>query len=82
MSKFLIVAGLVLVVYWWLSGRLKRGRDAGTKAPGAPAAPTAMVRCAHCGVHLPGNEALFDDRRLPYCGEPHRVAGPKPGAPL
>jgi len=36
-----------------------------------------MVECAHCGLHLPQGEAVFDGA-TPYCGEPHRLAGPRP----
>jgi uncharacterized protein len=36
-----------------------------------------MVACAHCGVHLPVNEAVKDGE-LHFCGEPHRLLGPRP----
>jgi uncharacterized protein len=32
-----------------------------------------MVRCAHCGLHVPANEAIAAAGRW-YCGEAHRVA--------
>ncbi len=32
-----------------------------------------MVACAHCGVHLPRDEAL-PGRGGVFCGEPHRTA--------
>ncbi len=35
-----------------------------------------MVRCAHCGVHLPQSEALSTGA-LHYCTPEHRAAGPK-----
>lgn len=34
-----------------------------------------MVRCAHCGVHLPQSEAYFDGKHT-YCSEGHMKAGP------
>ncbi|MCM0608941.1 MAG: hypothetical protein KA711_08075 [Ideonella sp. WA131b] len=40
-------------------------------------APQAMVTCAHCGVHVPQADALFDAAGHPYCGEGHRQAGPR-----
>lgn len=43
--------------------------------PAAPALPLEMVRCAHCGVHLPSSEAIQADGR-PYCSPAHRDAGP------
>ena len=35
-----------------------------------------MVRCAHCGVHLPQSEAYFDGAHT-YCSEGHLKSGPK-----
>jgi uncharacterized protein len=35
-----------------------------------------MVRCAHCGIHLPQSEAYFDGRHT-YCSEGHMRKGPK-----
>jgi uncharacterized protein len=34
-----------------------------------------MVRCAHCGIHLPADEALSAGA-LHYCGPEHRLRGP------
>jgi len=34
----------------------------------------AMVRCAHCGVHLPRSEALLLDGQL-WCSEEHARLG-------
>jgi len=56
-----------------------RGADA-TAAPGPRHArpnatlPPDMVRCAHCGVHLPRPEALAEGA-LHYCSQEHRDAG-------
>jgi uncharacterized protein len=38
--------------------------------------PAAMVRCAHCGLHLPQTEAVPDDAGRSYCSTAHRAAGP------
>lgn len=34
-----------------------------------------MVKCAHCGIHIPADEALEQDGRY-YCSPEHRDAGP------
>jgi uncharacterized protein len=39
------------------SPRIKQGED--------------MVRCAHCGLHVPANEAIRSGDRA-YCSEEHR----------
>ncbi len=35
-----------------------------------------MVRCAHCGVHVPKNQAVGDSRQGYFCSQQHRLAGP------
>ncbi len=68
--KYLFWA-LVIVLVWWA---WRRTRHAGTRPP-----PTAeprtqdMVTCAHCGVHLPHNEAVAGTRGQ-YCSPAHRSA--------
>lgn len=44
-------------------------------AASKPRAPQPMLRCAHCGVHLPSSDVLTSDG-LPYCSAAHRDAGP------
>jgi uncharacterized protein len=64
---------------WWLVQRLRgepSGRSSGPAQPPVPAAPATMVRCAHCGLHLPQTEAVLDDAGRSYCSTAHRAAGP------
>ncbi len=42
--------------------------------PNPLSVPSALCQCAHCGVHLPENEALFDGQ-TPYCCIEHKRAG-------
>jgi len=69
--KYLLLVAVVLVVWWLL-----RARPARPKPPDAPppADPQAMVRCRHCGLHLPRDEAVAGDDG-PYCSDAHRLAG-------
>jgi uncharacterized protein len=74
----LVVLGVALM--WWLAGR-RRGPEAVQRKadPRAPAGgPATMIACAHCGVHLPRPDALFDAGGRPFCSEAHRLAGPRP----
>ena len=70
--KYLFLLLVVLVVIW----ALKRGRAANpsapTKAAEAPK-PSEMVTCAHCGIHLPHEEAVTGLQGL-YCSTEHRAA--------
>ena len=67
MARLLTLIAL-FAIGWWLWRRFVRPpRD--TRPPAAPA-PQPMVRWAHCGVHVPQNEALAHDNRW-YCSRAH-----------
>ncbi|HKX41296.1 MAG TPA: PP0621 family protein [Burkholderiaceae bacterium] len=74
--KFLVVI-LVLVVLWLLlrgTARRARGDDAPRRSRPTSAPPAQpMLVCAHCGLHLPRDEAL-PGRGGVFCGEAHRAA--------
>ena len=86
MLKFLLLAALLL---WLLYSpgvrkllRGLRGGDAPAQTAQAerPRAadakrPVSMLPCAHCGVHLPGGDALLNEAGEPFCSEAHRRAG-------
>lgn len=79
MMKYLLVIAVVLLILGL--ARTKRRVDAKPARRAAAAdkpAPEAMVRCAHCGVHLPRREALAGAGSGLYCSEAHRLAGPVP----
>ncbi|OZI37164.1 hypothetical protein CAL29_01665 [Bordetella genomosp. 10] len=51
--------------------------NAGGDRPGRPAAvqqAEQMVRCAHCGIHLPRSEAVLSAGET-YCGQEHARLG-------
>lgn len=79
MGKFVFLALAVVVLLWWISAR-RPARPGADRATAKAPATEAMVRCAHCGVHLPRGEALFEGER-PFCSETHRRAGPQAGPP-
>lgn len=66
MARLLILIALCAAA-WWLWRSFTR-----PKKPSPPASPQAqpMVRCAHCGVHVPQSEALAHDNRW-YCSRAH-----------
>lgn len=69
MLRLLFIAGLVYLL-WRLAGRpgLPQ-RDAPPPSPGAE----AMVRCDHCGVHVPASRAILEGDHW-YCSPGHRDA--------
>jgi uncharacterized protein len=79
MKYLLLLLVVLLAVAWFSIGRRRRDGNppaGGGSARREPVAPT-MVACAHCGVHLPQPDALFDAAGRPFCSEAHRLAGPR-----
>lgn len=74
--KYLLLFFIFMVLLWqWRHARQPKVRQATRKsAPGNAA--LNMVQCAHCGVHLPANDALAGARgsRAVYCCVAHRQA--------
>ena len=77
MLKFLLVVIVVVVgLWWWARGRQRMGQPAQkASAPPPATGPQQMVACAHCGVHLPGADAVHHEGHA-YCSADHRDAGP------
>ena len=71
--KYVLLVVAVLVLLWLLRGARRRGAAAAPTADRADAEAQPMVACAHCGVHLPRDEAL-PGRGGVFCGEAHRAA--------
>lgn len=56
----------------WLWRRFTRARQT---PPDSQERPQPMVRCAHCGVHIPQANALTQDQNW-YCSQAHLEQGP------
>jgi len=66
MGKLLLFA-LVVAVLWWII------RGSGKPAAGSGSSQSVvedMVRCAHCGVHLPRSESYASNNEF-FCSEEH-----------
>lgn len=78
MGKFLLLVALGAIVYFLLRNYKRaisrQQGDEGAAAPAARAAGEDMVRCAHCGVHLPRSDSYLSDGKL-YCSDEHRRLG-------
>ncbi|HNU10481.1 MAG TPA: PP0621 family protein [Rubrivivax sp.] len=77
--KYLLIVLVVGIVLVAMSGRRRRETgDEGRSDRGARRGRAApMLACAHCGVHLPRDEALLDAAGRAYCSQAHRLAGPQ-----
>lgn len=69
--KYLLLLLLIGLVWWAFTQRRKS--SGGAAAASSSANPQDMARCAHCGIHLPADEAVRGEKGL-YCGTEHRSA--------
>jgi uncharacterized protein len=76
MIRLIMWVALIAAAVWFIRRLLnppaKRPRAAPRESVAAP-----MVRCAHCGVHLPQDHALGQGQQW-FCSEAHRLEGPTP----
>jgi uncharacterized protein len=76
--KYLLVLAVVFVAIWlWRKGRreeMRSQRPPPTRAKPPAEAPQAMLRCAHCGLHLPAADAVSGPDGTVYCSVAHRQA--------
>lgn len=68
-----LIAIVVLAVWVWRRFIAEPRRNRPRENAAAP-----MVRCAHCGVHVPKAQALSQDQRW-YCSQAHLEQGPHSG---
>lgn len=73
MVKLLLLALGIWVVYWIFKSYGRSLKQ--DEAPKSPAAED-MVRCAHCGVHLPRSESIVSQGEFFCCNE-HRQLNQK-----
>jgi uncharacterized protein len=80
MGRFLLLVVLIVVAVWLVRRalvRLKQGQQGGMPAAGGKTQGD-LVKCAHCGTHLPLAEARAVGDRV-YCSDEHARLGPGRG---
>ena len=70
LSRLLFFIVVIVVVYRLLKSYRKQ---LSSEEEIAPQEAEDMVRCAHCGVHLPKRESILTGNEY-YCSEAHRRA--------
>ena len=72
--RLLVIIAIVATAVW-----LWRRFSSRPKAqPPRRDAPAPMIRCAHCGVHVPRDLAINQDEHW-YCSQAHLGQGPASG---
>ena len=66
---------LLILLLLWVIWSLARKTLAALRPPPPPPAGQAqpMVRCLHCGVHVPEQEAIWREERT-FCSHEHHQA--------
>ena len=77
MNLFRLLALAAVIWIVWSLFRQRSRRAARPVSRPMPTQPVAMVRCAHCGLHIPRPEAVRDGERY-YCSAAHRALGTPP----
>ncbi len=70
--RLLLIVLVVLAVLWWMRGRRQKSAQPAKPAAAPPQLAQAIVPCAHCGIHLPRQEALPGLGVALYCSDAHR----------
>ncbi|TXT24183.1 MAG: hypothetical protein FD134_1697 [Gallionellaceae bacterium] len=73
MSRLLLLVVIAVAVYWLLKSYRRKIRKESEPEGNAPGQAEDMVRCAHCGVHLPKRESVAAEGKF-YCSDAHRRA--------
>jgi len=73
MSRLLVVVVIFIAIYLLLRHYRKQMPKKDVPGEDASKHRENMVRCAHCGVHLPKGESIMLDHKH-YCSEAHRRA--------
>jgi uncharacterized protein len=68
MSRLFILGIIVFLVVYLLKRQFQAPKQ---KLPKAPFNNEKMVKCAHCGVHVPISEAVSLDDQF-YCSAAHQ----------
>jgi uncharacterized protein len=64
--KYLVLLLIVLAGIWWIRQQRKPDQPSSLKS-----GTQVMVPCAHCGTHVPEDDAIRGARGL-YCSAAHR----------
>jgi len=84
MGRLLVLVVLAVVAIWLIrraivhASRVRDGQAQGGVPTPADKAQGDLVKCAHCGTHLPLAEARAVGDRL-YCSDEHARLGPARG---
>lgn len=75
MARLLILGLAVFAIVWLLRRAMAEPQDSRRGARSGARSDGELVRCSHCGLHLPRGDALERDGKR-FCSEEHARLGP------
>ncbi len=66
MSRLIFLFVIIAVAYWLLKSYLRQPPQ-----NASPETSEDMVKCSHCGVHLPKSESILSNGKF-FCSDAHR----------
>ncbi len=69
MVRLVLVVAIIALVFWLLRSYRKNLEGGGKRQSAGEI--ESMVRCAHCGMHLPRGESISAEGEF-YCSVEHR----------
>jgi uncharacterized protein len=76
--RYVLLVLIVVVAIWLIRRALVRAKPDDAPQAGKPPLQGDLVKCAHCGTHLPLAEARAVGDRV-YCSDEHARLGPGRG---
>jgi uncharacterized protein len=70
--RLLLWAAIAFVLVVWAL-RSKKPASSSSQDSSKPDAAEAMLKCVHCGIHIPSSEALITKSGVVFCCEEHRL---------
>lgn len=64
----------IVAAAFWLWRRFTRPKITRPQTPDASQKPAPMVRCQHCGIHVPREHALAKEQQW-FCSQAHLEQG-------
>jgi uncharacterized protein len=64
----------IVAAAFWLWRRFTRPKSKRPQTPDAAQKPAPMVRCQHCGIHVPREHAIAKEQQW-FCSQAHLEQG-------
>jgi uncharacterized protein len=71
--KFALWALFIILLIWLLRGKKTVSGKPAQSGSARTKGVESIVRCVHCGVHVPASESIITPAGMVFCSEEHRL---------